>query len=265
MKTISIFLKTLFIVSCFYGLTLTSNDSASFDLYISYFTTQSNILCLVVMIVYMTWLIFGKNENPRFFQVLKSLTTVSILVTFIIYHFLLRPNMEPNMDNVAGGLGNIIVHYITPLWFFADYILFDTKGYTRTSDLMYYAFFPLYYFVFSNFRAIYGELYLYGNTISQFPYPFLDYEVFGIYGVSVAILVITAAVLILGYVFIKMDHIMKKPKERYASHGYGSISIKPIEQKNISLKNSLEPIYEINTVNKVNDPVEIITIDKNKE
>jgi hypothetical protein len=162
-------------------------------------------------------------------MVMKSMATVSILVTFLIFHFLLRPNMEPNMDNVAAGMGNLLVHYITPLWFFADYLLFDMKGQTRTIDLLYYATFPLYYFVFSNFRAVYGDLYQYGDTVSQFPYPFLDYEVFGIYGVSVAVLVITLAVIIIGFIYIKLDQIMKKPKERFQTHTYGAITQKPIE------------------------------------
>ena len=256
MKPASIIFKSLFIISCFYGLMLTYESSSSFKIYISYFTTQSNVLCLVVMIVFLIWKISGKNKNPRFFRVLKSMTTVSILVTFIIYHFLLLPNMEPGMTNVAGGLGNIIVHYVTPIWFFADYMIFETKGYNRMSDLVYYAVFPMYYFVFSNFRAIDGELYQYGNTISEFPYPFLDYEVFGIYGVSAAVLLITVAVLILGFVFIQIDHIMKKPPERYRVHSYGSISYKPIEMTNDDLSDSYQPTLESVAVTNVDEQKE---------
>jgi hypothetical protein len=229
MKIASIIFKSLFIFSCAYGLSLTVLDSPSFAIFISYYTTQSNVLCLAVMIVFLIWIIFGKNRNTRFYHVLKSLATVSILVTFLIFHFLLRPNMDASMDNVARGLGNIMVHYVTPLWFFADYLLFDVKGFTRARDPLYYTIFPIYYFVFSNIRAVDGELYRYGDTISQFPYPFLDYEVLGIYGVSVAVLIITAAVLILGFIFVALDQVMKKPKERYRTHRYGAISQKPIE------------------------------------
>ena len=112
------------------------------------------------------------------------------------------------------------------------------------SDLIYYTIFPFYYFVFSNIRAIDGELYQYGTTISQFPYPFLDYEVFGIYGVSVAILVITIAVLIIGFIFIQIDQIMKKPQEQYRVHTYGSISYKPIEIKGEDIDVSVKPTLE---------------------
>jgi len=225
----SIVFKTLFIISCAFGLYLTLQDSPSYAIYISYYTTQSNVLCLIVMIMILIWTVVGKGRNPRIFRVLKSLATVSILVTFLIFHFLLRPNMTPDMDNVAQGLGNIMVHYVTPIWFFADYLLFDMKGACRVTDPLLYALFPLYYFVFANFRAVGGELYRYGTTVSQFPYPFLDYDVLGIYGVSVAVLVITAAVLVLGIVFVALDRVMKKPKERYRTHRYGTISFKPID------------------------------------
>lgn len=247
MKIASVLLKVLFVFSCFYGLTLTYETSAGFDIYISYFTTQSNVLCLIVMIMVLVWKLVGRNKNPRLFEVLKSMATVSILVTFIIYHFLLRPNIEPDMQNVATGLGNTIVHYVTPLWFFFDYMIFDRKGLTRMSDILYYAIFPIYYFVFSNFRAVSGDLYDYGTTTSQFPYPFLDYEVFGIYGVSVAVIIITVAVLILGFIYVKMDHIMKKPQEQYHTHSYGAINIKTTEITIIT------PVIETETLIDMNE------------
>lgn len=261
MKILSIFFKGLFIISCSYGLSLTLGTSASFDTFISYYTTQSNILCLLVMFIFFIWEFVGHGRNPRFLRVLKSMATVSILVTFLIYHFLLRPNITPEMINVSHGLGNILVHYITPLWFFSDYLIFDRKGTSRLSDAFLYTIFPLYYFVFSNFHAISGDLYLYGTTTSQFPYPFLDYNVFGIYGVSAAVVVITAAVLILGMVFVTFDNIMKKPEQKYQTHLYGSISIKPNKKrqhqlfgsKNISIQTKNAEITTILEQNTIND------------
>lgn len=227
MKTASIIFKGLFLISCAYGLSLTVHTAPSFAIFISYYTTQSNILVLVVMFIMFLREFFRQGERIRFLTILKSLSTVSIMVTFLIYHFILAPNIDPSMTNVSTGIGNILVHYITPLWFFFDYLIFDTKGSTRITDPFIYTIFPLYYFVFSNIRAVNGELYEYGSIISQFPYPFLDYAVFGIYGVSAAILVITLADLFIGFLFIGLDKIMKKPRARYRSHEYGSISQKP--------------------------------------
>ena len=170
---------------------------------------------------------FHQGKKTRFLSVLKSLATVSILVTFLIFHFILAPHIDSSMINTTAGLGNILVHYITPLWFFMDYLLFDRKGSTRLSDPFRYTVFPIYYFVFANFRAIDGELYDYGSTISQFPYPFLDYSVFGIYGVSAAVIVITIAVLIIGFMFVGIDQIMKIPRARFQTQTYGNISQKP--------------------------------------
>ncbi|HBG33462.1 MAG: hypothetical protein A2009_05800 [Tenericutes bacterium GWD2_38_27] len=228
MKFASIVFKTLFLISCAYGLNLTYHTAPSgFAIYISYYTTQSNILVFVVMFIMLIREFFHQGKRTQFLTILKSLATVSILVTFLIYHFILAPYINADMTNVAGGYGNFFVHYITPLWFFADYLIFDTKGATRITDPFFYTLFPMYYFVFSNIRAVSGEQYDYGSFISPFPYPFLDYAVLGIYGVSAAILVIALADLFIGFLFIGLDKIMKKPRARYRSHVYGAISQKP--------------------------------------
>ena len=200
MKTASVIFKVMFLISCAYGLNLTYNTAPSgFAIYISYYTTQSNILVFVVMFFMLIRELFYQGRRTRFLTILKSLSTVSILVTFLIYHFILSPYINADMSNVAGGYGNILVHYIIPLWFFLDYLIFDTKGATRIIDPFIYAIFPVYYFIFSNIRAVTGEQYEYGSFISQFPYPFLDYAVLGIYGVSAAFLVILLADIIIGF------------------------------------------------------------------
>ena len=228
MRISSIVFKVLFLISCAYGLNLTYHTAPSgFAIYISYYTTQSNILVFVVMFIMLIREFFYRGKNTRFLTILKSLSTVSIMVTFLIYHFILSPYVNADMSNVAGGYGNILVHYVTPLWFFADYLIFDTKGATRITDPFIYMIFPVYYFVFSNVRAVTGEQYDYGSIISQFPYPFLDYAVLGIYGVTAAFLVILLSVILIGFLYVVMDKTMTKPIARYERHLYGAISKKP--------------------------------------
>lgn len=228
MKFASIVFKGLFLISCAYGIYLTYHTAPSgFAIYMSYYTTQSNLLVFIVMFIMLIREFFHQGKRTRFLTVLKSLSTVSIMVTFLIYHFILAPYINADISNVAGGYGNLLVHYITPLWFFADYLIFDTKGATRFIDPFFYTIFPLYYFVFTNFRAVNGDLYNYGSFISQFPYPFLDYAVFGIYGVSAAIILITLGDLFIGFLFVGLDKIMKRPRARYKSYAYGAISQKP--------------------------------------
>lgn len=228
MKTASIIFKVLFLITCGYGLYLTFNTAPSgFAIYISYYTTQSNILVFMVMLIMLIREFFHQGKRTRFLTILKALSTVSIMVTFLIYHFILSPYINADVSNVSGGYGNIIVHYITPLWFFFDYLIFDTKGATRLIDPFLYIIFPMYYFLFANIRAVNGELYDYGSLISQFPYPFLDYAIFGIYGVSAAVFVIILADLFMGFLFVGLDKVMKKPRARYRSHHYGAIIQKP--------------------------------------
>lgn len=228
MKTASIVFKGLFLISCAYGLNLTFHTAPSgFAIYMSYYTTQSNILAFVVMFIMLIWELFHQGKRTRFLSILKSLATVSIMVTFLIYHFVLASYINADPSNVADGYGNTFVHYITPLWLFADYLIFDIKGSARFIDPFIYTIFPLYYFVYCNIRAVNGEQYIYGSFTSQFPYPFLDYAVLGIYGVSAAILILILADLIIGFLYVGLDKIIKKPLARYQSHVYGAISHKP--------------------------------------
>ena len=254
MKTASIVFKILFLISCAYGLYLTYHTAPSgFAIYISYYTTQSNILVFVVMFIMLIREFFHQGRRTRFLTILKSLSTVSIMVTFLIYHFILSPYINADMSNVAGGYGNILVHYITPLWFFVDYLIFDTKGATRIIDPLFYTIFPMYYFVFCNVRAVSGEQYDYGSFISQFPYPFLDYAVLGIYGVSAVIIVLILAILIMGFLFVGLDKNMKKPRARYRSFIYGAISRKP----SIKLKYWFFKSKASNQISATQDPTEI--------
>jgi len=253
MKIASIVFKVLFLISCAYGLNLTFHTAPSgFAIYISYYTTQSNILVFVVMFIMLIREFFYQGKKTRFLAVLKSLSTVSIMVTFVIYHFILAPYINADITNVAGGYGNILVHYVTPLWFFADYLIFDTKGVTRITDPFIYTIFPIYYFIFSNVRAVNGEQYDYGSIISQFPYPFLDYAVLGIYGVTAAFLVILLSVILIGFLYVGIDKNMKKPLARYRNHIYGAISQKPI----IKLKFWFFKSKALNQVSTTQDPSE---------
>ena len=55
---------------------------------------------------------------------LKGTITMSITVTFLIYHFLLSGGYENRADIIR----STILHYIVPIMTIADYILFDKKG-----------------------------------------------------------------------------------------------------------------------------------------
>ena len=53
----------------------------------------------------------------------KGGVTMSIMITCVIYHFLLAP-IATNFYT----LENFLCHYIVPLWFLADTLFFDKQG-----------------------------------------------------------------------------------------------------------------------------------------
>ena len=94
-----------------------------------YFTYQSNILVIVYFILDI-FNIIKKKETfyPRF----KGAVTMSITVTFLVYHFLLSTT-SGKLEGID-YIRNIILHYIVPIMTIFDYIIFDKKGIYKNAD-----------------------------------------------------------------------------------------------------------------------------------
>ena len=134
---------------------------------------------------------------------LKGTITMSITVTFLIYHFLL----SGGYDNRADIIRSTILHYIVPIMTIADYILFDQKGIYKNIDPILWLIIPLIYFLFIFIRAkLGGEL----SNGSYYPYFFIDINKYGIKTVLKNALFITIAFTILGYIELFIDRIILK-------------------------------------------------------
>ena len=165
-----------------------------------YFTYQSNILVIVYFIIDIIYLI---KKQKIFMPRLKGTITMSITVTFLIYHFLL----SGGYDNRADIIRSTILHYIVPIMTIADYILFDKKGIYKNIDPILWLIIPLIYFLFIFIRAkLGGEL----SNGSYYPYFFIDINKYGIKTVLKNALFITIAFTILGYIELFIDRIILK-------------------------------------------------------
>ncbi|WP_297285488.1 Pr6Pr family membrane protein [uncultured Brachyspira sp.] len=165
-----------------------------------YFTYQSNILVIVYFIIDIIYLI---KKQKIFMPRLKGTITMSITVTFLIYHFLL----SGGYDNRADIIRSTILHYIVPIMTIVDYILFDKKGIYKNIDPILWLIIPLIYFLFIFIRAkLGGEL----SNGSYYPYFFIDINKYGIKTVLKNALFITIAFTILGYIELFIDRIILK-------------------------------------------------------
>ncbi len=169
---------------------------------IYYFTYQSNILVIIYFFLDIINII---KKNKTFYPRLKGAVTMSITVTFLIYHFLLSPTAEKYEG--LGYIRNIILHYIVPIMTIFDYIIFDKKGIYKIIDPLLWLLIPFLYFAFILIRARLGEPFSDG---SYYPYFFVDIDKYGLKIVLRNVFFITIFFTILGYIEYFIDRLLKR-------------------------------------------------------
>ncbi|MBN2044291.1 MAG: Pr6Pr family membrane protein [Anaerolineales bacterium] len=142
--------------------------------YFSYFTIQSNWL----VALWWTLAIFGGNSPRQSFFLsprLKGALTVYITVTFAVYALLLADTWEPTgFDWLFAN----ITHYITPLAFILDWLLFETRGVYQSLWALDWLVYPVAYFIYAL---------VYGAVIGHALYPFFDYAALGWGGMALQV------------------------------------------------------------------------------
>ena len=173
-----------------------------------FYTMQSNILCLIWMIVLVIrtardlrsdgpkgW----STPSPRFGGAVMQ----AITVTMLIYLVVLLPQSEPGY--VPFTLTDTLVHVVTPVLLILDWALFSPKGRFRGWDPVLWAALPYLYLLFAfGFGALGGEF----SPGKSFPYPFMDVQTLGLSGVAIWIGALTVALIVVGYVFWLIDRVL---------------------------------------------------------
>ncbi len=167
----------------------------------SYFTIQSNVICLIMM----TWKL--KKEPPALF---RGLAVVCISLTFLVYNFMLRPAdfTIANMGNLK-NISNLFAHYMVPAFVWIDYLLYTPKGGMKWYYPLIWLCYPLLYLAY--IMLIYkpmGGTFIVEGEVCKVPYFFLDTEILGIGGVTLWCLAIAAVILLLSYLFLLLDKLL---------------------------------------------------------
>ena len=120
---------------------------------ITHFTVQSNILILVVMVIFSLFdvlSLLGKHfEIPKLLLRLKLIATTAITVTFIVYGLILSPVLiSNNLHNAILSYSSIVMHLIIPLISILDWIFQETDDHFGYGNVPIALAFPLYYLVF---------------------------------------------------------------------------------------------------------------------
>ncbi|MGD9964373.1 MAG: Pr6Pr family membrane protein [Candidatus Izemoplasmatales bacterium] len=153
---------------------------------LTYFTIQSNIL---VAFVYLVLLL--KKEETKLLIILKRQATVAIILTGLVYNFILKPYLG-DFDYTPNTLPDLLVHSITPLLVFVDYLVFSHRFKVKIFEPLYSLIFPLIYWLFTIIYRLVGGNYNGTNYESDYPYFFLNFPEYGVgYFLIVLVFIIT--------------------------------------------------------------------------
>lgn len=206
-KIAQLLYRSIFITLSFLGLMesfgLFAGQNFGFNCLI-YYTTLSNIFCFIVMIFVLRINIkeLKKNkdiEKNTFLQKFKFYATIAILVTFLVYNFLLTDNMFGSGWN---SLGNLTKHIVCPLLFIFDFILFDKHHQVKLIDCLLCTVLPLIYVAFILIR---GALLPSSYQGTIYPYFFLNASNIGYLSVFLWVLALVAIFIVLALVLYLYD------------------------------------------------------------
>ena len=211
-KVMRIAMKGIIVLLAFLGLLINSIQSDNLIESFSYYTLQSNLLIFIFFSVLLA-LEIKKIPYNRQLVIIKLVLTVGIFITFLIYHFALRPvitNLNPD-DYVVGDIRDILLHYAVPIMVFIDFIAFPQKLKLRWTDPLWVSVQPISYLLYTIIYTSLGGLYHLGDEVYVYPYFFLDVARYGYLGVILWSLTILMFYFIIGYLLTFFtNHIHKK-------------------------------------------------------
>ncbi|MBX7258140.1 MAG: Pr6Pr family membrane protein [Candidatus Hydrogenedentes bacterium] len=188
------------------------------------FTIQSNLLVAACFAV-AAWRTF--RDRPSVAPLLKGAVTVYILITALVYKFILagKPNdfppppqapvyeVQANYDSSQAlrsdewpvnpqrkpySLPSKLLHIVVPIMAVADWLLFDARRRYRWRYAVIWIAYPVVYLIFVLSRGV-----LFPGT--KYPYPFLDVARIGYHGVASNGAIYGLAFVLLGLAIVAID------------------------------------------------------------
>jgi len=167
-----------------------------------YFTNLNLLFCLIYFVLS---ILLG---NKQLLNDFIGFIIICVTVTMIVNHFILVPNNKKTSYSYKNfSFSDIVVHYLVPVITIAYWIIFMEKGHFE----YYYPFIwtiPfLIYILIIIFRAHYGKLL--EDSKTRYPYHFIDIDKLGVRKFGKNVLIVSLLIIILGYVFLLIDFLLK--------------------------------------------------------
>lgn len=173
-----------------------------------YYTVLSNLL-VMIFTGYLLWKMRREGDYWQSSSLLrlKGGITMCIMITCVIYHFMLAP-----LTKDFYRLENFLCHYIVPLWFLVDTIIFDKSRQYKWFDPIVWTVLPLLYMGFAILNGFVLKMDVPNAKDSPFPYFFLNANKHGWGFVFRWAAIIFVAYMVSGYLFYLVKNIKKSKK-----------------------------------------------------
>lgn len=201
------FSRTLLFFAAFTGVYLEITKHGGFGMLL-YYTVLSNLL-VMIFTGYLLWKMRREGDHWQSSSLLrlKGGITMSIMITCVIYHFMLAP-----LTKDFYRLENFLCHYIVPLWFLVDTIIFDKSRQYKWFDPIIWTVLPLLYMGFAILNGFVLKMDVPNAKDSPFPYFFLNANKYGWGFVFRWAAIIFVAYMVSGYLFYLVKNIKKSKK-----------------------------------------------------
>ena len=189
-------------------------NTIRWDFYV-HFTNISNFLCIGVMLAGLIQT--AKKKEDSFVSaapMLKFIGMLGILLTFLVFNIMLA-GAEGRDPQANWRVGSLLFHVLLPIMYIADWFLFRE----RRKSKWYYPIasigFPVAYVIFLLIQAIilkFDSSILIPTTTTPliYPYFFVNLDTQGVTGVLTWIGILSAAFVIVGFLFFGLDRLGKK-------------------------------------------------------
>jgi hypothetical protein len=164
--------------------------------FFSFFTIDSNLLSVVVLLIGAFFLLRAGGPEPKWFTTMRLAATTYMTVTLVVYNLLLRGIQLP--EGATLWWSNEILHVVGPLYVVLDWLFAPGRNRLEWSRIWVIVIFPL---VWTAYTLIRGVLVVdIQSGLPWYPYPFLNPNNFenGYLSVSFFVVLITGIFLATG-------------------------------------------------------------------
>ncbi len=217
-RRLSFFYRMLLITSLSTGIVLNVVETSSVSAILSYYTLQSNIICLVFFVfILMVSAVKDDYQESDVYHLVKGCVTIIIAITGLVYAIALGPigfDMQIDTGGFEKFMSNFLVHVVSPILVILDYFFFDKKGKFKLYYPLIWLIIPLNYLIYVyTYSSNGGEFFGVGGS-TKFAYIFLDYTQIGYKGVAGAIILMGIFILLISYGLVLVDRVVGRRQGR---------------------------------------------------